>query len=213
MAPTLPERYRELLVADLPPAEIYRRCVELVQRDGSSGDYALTEAVVYGCEIRLALEVLRSGRPERWHNFGDPTGHAEDDLWALLDPLTPRRVAFVGSGPYPVTACLVAGRYPGAEVVCVDNNIVAHFLGQAVLEAASIPARCVFADALELDYRGYDAVIVAAMVSAKRAVVERILEQSEALVVVRSKVEVEHRRVVAFPSPFGNDGAFSAGSA
>lgn len=205
----LPERYRELLVSDLPPAEVYRRCVQLVREDGSSGDYGLTEAVVYGCEVRLALDVLQHGAPESWHNFGDPTGHAEDDLWRLLDPLQPRRLAFVGSGPYPVTACLVAARYPGAELACVDNNIVAHLLGQAVLEVASVPARFVFADAAELDYRGYDAVIVAAMVSAKRALVERLLEQTTALVVVRSKVDIEHPRVAAFPSPFGDDGAFS----
>jgi hypothetical protein len=211
-ASSLPERYRTLLLSDdLSPAEIYRRCVELVQADGSSGDYGLTEAVVYGCEIRLALDVLRHGAPEAWHNFADPTGHAEDDLWSLLDPRRPRRLAFVGSGPYPVTACLVATRYPGVELVCVDNNIVAHLLGRAVLEAASVPARSVLADALELDYRGYDAVIVAAMVSDKRAVVERVLEQSPGLVVVRSRVHVEHPRVVAFPSPFGDDGAFSAG--
>jgi hypothetical protein len=211
--PMLPDRYRALLVSDLPPAEVYRRCVELVESEGSSGDYGLTEAVVYGCEVRLALEVLRHGPPESWHNFGDPSGHAEDDLWRLLDPLQPRRLAFVGSGPYPVTACLVAARYPGADLVCVDNNIVAHLLGQAVLEVASVPARFELADAAELDYAGYDAVIVAAMVSAKQALVARILEQSNALVVVRSKVEVEHPRVVGFPSPFGDDGAFSGGSA
>lgn len=205
----LPERYRELLLSDLPPGEVYRRCVQLVLEDGSSGDYELTEAVVYGCEVRLALDVLRHGAPESWHNFGDPTGHAEDDLWRLLDPLQPRRLAFVGSGPYPVTACLVSARYPGAELVCVDNNIVAHLLGQAVLEVASVPARFVFADAAALDYRGFDAVIVAAMVSAKKALVERLLEETTALVVVRSKVDVEHPRVAAFPSPFGDDGAFS----
>lgn len=205
----LPGRYRELLVSDLPPAEVYRRCVQLAQEDGSSGDYGLTEAVVYGCEVRLALEILRHGPPESWHNFGDPTGHAEDDLWRLLDPLQPRRLAFVGSGPYPVTACLVSARYPGAELVCVDNNIVAHVLGEAVLEAASVPARFVFADAAELDYRGFDAVIVAAMVSGKRALVQRLLEETTALVVVRSKLDLEHPRVAAFPSPFGDDGAFS----
>lgn len=209
----LPERYRELLVSDLSPAEVYRRCVQLVLEDGSSGDYELTETVVYGCEVRLALEVLRHGPPESWHNFGDPTGHAEDDLWRLLDPLRPRRLAFVGSGPYPVTACLVSARYPGAELVCVDNNIVAHLLGEAVLEVASVPARFVFADAAALDYRGFDAVIVAAMVSAKQALVERLLEETTALVVVRSKLDVEHPRLAAFPSPFGDDGAFSGRSA
>lgn len=205
----IPERYRALLLSDLPPNEVYRRCVELVQEDGSSGDYGLTEAVVYGCELRLALEVLRHGPPGSWHNFADPTGHAEEDLWRLLDPLQPRRLAFVGSGPYPVTASLVAARYPGAELDCVDNNLVAHLVGQAVLEAASVPARAVFGDAALLDYRGYDAVIVAAMVSGKRDLVARILDQSTALVVVRSKVDVDHPRVVAFPSPFGDDGAFS----
>lgn len=202
----LPPHYRDLLFSDLDPGDVYRRCVDQLRHDGLACDYELTEAIVYACEVRYALEVLRDGPPDSWWNFGDPTGDAESRLWAVLDPLAPLRLAFVGSGPYPVTAVLVGRRYPDAEITCFDNNMAAHILGAAVLEAAGSPARAVFADAAEVDYEPFNAVLVAAMVTAKRSLVERILGMSDALVVVRSEVGVDHERVVAFPSPFSEDG-------
>ncbi|MEO7195341.1 MAG: nicotianamine synthase family protein [Pseudonocardiaceae bacterium] len=202
----LPDRYRELILSDLDPGEMYLQLVREVQADRIALDYGLTETIIYACEVRYALDVIRTGPPPQWSNFADPQGNFENLLWPLLDPLQPVRLAFAGSGPYPITAALVAGRYPSAQITCIDNNIVAHLLSQAMLERAGVLARALFLDAFEVDYQPFNAVIVAAMVTGKRKLVEKILDSSQALVIVRSHIALEHPRVISLPSPFDEDG-------
>lgn len=95
----LPDRCRELLLSEQEPGEIYCLCLQELAGDS----YALTETVVYGCEVRYALDVL-GGKAPRLYNFGGLDGKGDRLLWSVLDALPQRKVAFLGSGPYPVTA-------------------------------------------------------------------------------------------------------------
>jgi hypothetical protein len=207
---SLPPRYRDILLADIEPGEAYRQCLEALGEDRLDLDYRVTETIAYATEVRYAIGILKHGRPERIWNFGDLRGDAERRLWAVLDALETRRIAFVGSGPYPVTALLLRARYPEAEITCIDNNIAAHLLGQAVLDTLGANATSRLAEAIAVDYGPFTAVVIAAMVSGKQAVVEKIVTTSDALVVVRGRVSVHHARVIQFPSSFDDDGALSA---
>src|SRR5512132_1934057 len=110
MSKALPEACRALLLGDLPPDVAYRRAFEELAALGQPADYAATEAIVYATEIRYAIEVLRAGRPKRWHNFGDLRGDSDAKLYAILDRVAPRSLVFVGSGYYPVSAFLLEER-------------------------------------------------------------------------------------------------------
>lgn len=207
---SLPPRYRDILLADLEPGEAYRQCLKALGEDRLDVDYRVTETIAYATEIRYAIGILLHGRPERIWNFGDLRGDAERRLWAVLDPLETRRIAFVGSGPYPVTALLLRARYPDAEITCIDDNIAAHLLGQAVLDRLAANTTSRLTEAIDVDYAPFTVVVIAAMVSGKQALVEKIVTTSDALVVVRGRVGGHHPRVIQFPSSFGDDGALSA---
>jgi hypothetical protein len=200
----LPDRCRDLLLSDREPGEIYRLCLQELQ--GAS--YAVTETVVYGCEVRYALDVLE-GRTPQLYNFGDLGGAGDRLLWSVLDPLPLRRVAFLGSGPYPVTALLVRQRYPDSQVLCVDQSIVGFLLGRAVAAKLGQPIEFAWSQAAELDYGGFTAVVVAAMVGDKTALARRLLDQTEAEIVVRGEIDLEHPRLHTLGSGFSErDGCF-----
>ena len=206
---SLPPKYRELILAELEPGLAYRRSVEALAVDGLSADYALTETIVYATEVRYALDVIRDGRPEQLWNFGDLDGRSTDRLWAVLDPVTEMRLAFVGSGPYPITALLAAERYPDARrIVCIDNNIVGHLLGKAVVDRLGLPVECQFAEAIDVDYEPFNTVVIAAMVSGKTELVQRALDTSKALVVVRGDTGLQHDRLVEINASFRDDGSW-----
>jgi hypothetical protein len=207
---SLPPRYRELILGDLEPGLAYRRSVEALAVDGLHADYGLTETIVYATEVRYALDVIRNGRPERLWNFGDLDGRSTDRLWAVLDRVGDLRLAFAGSGPYPITALLAAERYPGAAVTCVDNNIVGHLLGQAVVERLGLGIECRFDEAIDVDYAPFTAVVVAAMVSGKAELVQHILDSSGALVVVRGDTGLQHDRLVEINARFRDDGSVAS---
>lgn len=195
----------DLLLAGEEPGLTYRRCVEELGRRGLEADYALTETIVYATELRYALDVLEGRSSGAW-NFGDTGGSNDRSLWEVLDGMNPLRLAFVGSGPYPVTARLVLDRYPEAQVDCLDNNITGYLIGKSVLARLGLPARPLFADGASLEYSGYTAVLVAAMVSGKRKIVERALDTCRGPVVVRGEVGLSHPRLVTLPAPFTPEG-------
>ena len=137
---SLPDKYRQLLLSDTEPGELYRRCLTDMAADGLTADYALTETIVYTTEVRYALDAIRHGRPERLWNFGDLDGRSTAAMFDVLDTVPRMRLAFTGSGPYPITALLAAERYPDAtSITCIDNHIVGHLLGQATVEAMKMP--------------------------------------------------------------------------
>ena len=202
----LPHRCRELLLSEREPGEIYRLCLQ--EMAGST--YALTESMVYGVEVRYAIDILE-GKPVELYNFGDVTGQGDALLWRMLDPLPVRRVAFLGSGPYPVTALLVRKRYPESQVVCVDNHIVGYLLGRAVAAKLGEPLEFRWQEAGDGDFRGFTAIVVAAMVGDKLALARRLLEETDARILVRGEIDLEHPRLFTLSSHFSEqDGRLSS---
>ena len=205
---SLPSKYRQLLLSDTEPGELYRRCLGEMATDGLTADYALTETIVYTTEVRYALDAIRHGRPERLWNFGDLDGRSTGAMFDVLDTVPDMRLAFTGSGPYPITALLAAERYPqAASITCIDNHIVGHLLGQATVEAMGMPIECLWAEAVEVDYSHYNVVVIAAMVSGKTQVIERVLATSEARLVVRGDAGIEHPRITEIKAAFRDDGS------
>jgi hypothetical protein len=205
---SLPPKYRDLLLSDTEPGELYRHCLAELAADGLSADYTLTETIVYTTEVRYALDAIRNGRPERLWNFGDLDGRSTGAMFEVLDTVVDLGLAFVGSGPYPITALLAAERYPRARsITCIDNHIVGHLLGQACVDAIGVDVECQFAEAVEVDYSPFNAVVVAAMVSGKSQVIERILATSDARLVVRGDAGIQNPRITEIKAAFRNDGS------
>jgi hypothetical protein len=202
----LPPEYREFLLSDLEPGQVYRRCLERLQSDGLTADYQLTETLVYGVEVRYALQVLE-GRAPQLYNFGDLDGKGDPVLFQALRQASGQRVAFVGCGPYPVTALLTRRESPDARVTCFDNQIVAFLLARAVLARLDPEIGVELADASEIDYRGYDVIVLAAMVGNKEPLVGRLLAETQAQVVVRGSVPGTHPRLHTVSSQFRADGS------
>lgn len=205
----LPRRIRDIIVNTPDPGEIYARCIGEISEGNVKADYALTETIAYAAEFNYALNFLAGNHRGPWKNFADPSGSAGEKLWRILDPAERRRIAFVGSGPYPVTAFLLKERYPSAEITCVDNHVAAYLMSRAVIGKAGLDIETVFDDAAEIDYRPFDVVIVAAMVSGKSRLVEKILSESSALILVRGKVSAPDGRVFELESSFSDDGVFT----
>jgi len=74
--------------------------------------------------------------PGEYQRFAGERGRPFFDLLARVQASAPRFVADLGCGPGNLTAAL-AGRWPGAEVVGVDNS--AEMIGAALAEAAQRP--------------------------------------------------------------------------
>lgn len=208
----LPEKYKEIILTEPDPGQIYRRCLAEMAKDKIESDYFLTETIVYATEFLYALQVLQSGKPSHWWNFADFRGDADQKLWAILTPILNLNVAFVGSGPYPVTAFQMREQYPQAQITCIDNHVAAYFIGKAVSEKSGMNVSFLFSEAMEVDYQPFNAVIVAAMVSGKSRLVKKILSSSKAVVIVRGKVDVFSDRVIQCSSTFEENGAFSFSS-
>ncbi|MEJ2859885.1 nicotianamine synthase family protein [Actinomycetospora flava] len=127
----------------------------------ASGEYALERA--------WARRVLAAPDPaaelERFpylQNYRDLT-RIEYHAVAGHAPLAPRRALFVGSGPLPLSALLLARH--GVAVDAVDLDEEAVVLGGAVARALGDDVTVAQGDALALDdLTGYDLVCVAALV-------------------------------------------------
>lgn len=108
-------------------------------------------------------------------------------------PHPPRRMLFVGSGPLPLTALMLA-RHHGVEVVGLDLDPEAAALGADVARALGVDGvRFDVGDVLGTDdLGGYDAVCLAALVGLDAATKARVLGHVRArlapgaLVLVRS---------------------------
>lgn len=94
---------------------------------------------------------------------------ARGEYLALREALgrAPRRLAFAGSGPLPLTAVELHQVDPDLEITCVDRDPTALDRGARTVQAlCRDPSRLQFrqADVSGLDYGRYDAVVVAALV-------------------------------------------------
>ncbi len=204
----LPTKYREIILGGREPGEAYQKCMKALAAHGRRTDYGFTEAIVYATEVRYATEILAKGRPKRFWNFGDLEGGADERHYRILDRIEHLDIAFVGSGPYPVSAFLIKERYPTARITCIDNHIAAHILAEAVITRLGMDVATRLEDAIDVDYRPFNAVVVAAMVSGKRGLVEKILETSDAIVIVRGRTDLSHERLIQLGSTFRDDGSF-----
>lgn len=193
-----------LLLSDLEPGEVYRRCLSL----GEPLDYAATEQLVYGVEVRYAIQVLQGETP-RLYNFGDLDGAGDAALFRALDASGARSVAFVGAGPYPVTALILRERSPELQITCFENNLVGFLLGQAVLRRLAPDIPVVFGDAHEVELRNFDLIVLAAMVEGRAELARRILEGSSAHVLVRASLDWEHPRLHSVAARFKADGSLA----
>ena len=204
----LPAKYREIILSGSEPGEAYQKCMKALAADGGDMDYGLTETIVYATEARYATEILANGHPKRFWNFGDLEGGADECHYRILDGIEHLDIAFVGSGPYPVSAFLIKTRYPTAKITCIDNHIAAHILAKAVIAKLGMDIVTRLEDAIDVDYRSFNAVVVAAMVSGKHDLIEKILETSDAMVIVRGRINLNHERLTQLGSTFRDDGSF-----
>jgi nicotianamine synthase len=149
------------------------------------GLHALCSEGEYQLELAWARRIAASPSPraelERFpyaDNYRQLT-RMELDLLATVADRPPRRVAFVGSGPLPLSSLLVAAELD-VPVDNVDCDAEAIALGEQVATALQpvmpVPAPLTFrrADVTETDLGGYDVVMLAALVGAggpeKRAI-------------------------------------------
>jgi hypothetical protein len=134
-------------------------------------------------------------------------GSTDAWLYSILDTIDPLKVAFVGSGPYPVSALLLRQRYPTAAITCIDNHIAAHILSSAVIEKLNLNITTRFEEAIDVDYSPFNAVVVAAMVSHRTQLLRKVLKTSEGVAIVRGKVAFQHDRLYQRASGYSDSGA------
>ncbi|HEY8524626.1 MAG TPA: nicotianamine synthase family protein [Acidimicrobiales bacterium] len=148
--------------------------------------HALCSEGEYQLELAWARRIAASPAPRRelarfpYADNYRRLARLELDLLAEVTDGRPRRVAFIGSGPLPLSSLLVAGEL-GAPVDNVDRDPAAVALGERVARAlgSALAFRCADVTALTAtDLGAYDVVILAALVGAsgaeKRAVLDRL---------------------------------------
>ena len=199
---SFPKKYRDIILSNLEPGKAYQKCISELASDNQETDYRFTETFVYATEIRYALDILKNGKPATLWNFGDLEGDGDSRLFATLDSIKDLNIALVGCGPYPITAILLHRRYPTARITCIDDNVTAYFLSKAVCEKLTIDCVVEFESAIDVDYSPFNVVLVAAMVRGKRALVNKILNDSKAMIALRGNVAITHERLLQLGCDF-----------
>jgi Nicotianamine synthase protein len=174
------------LVLATPPDDEARLLDDAAVLAIRSGLHALCSEGEYQLELAWARRIATSPSPrdelERFpyvDNYRQLT-RMELDLLATVADRPARRVAFVGSGPLPLSSLLVAAEL-GVPVDNVDCDAEAIALGERVAAALGpVPSPLTFrrADVTHTDLGGYDVVILAALVGAgaaeKRAILDHL---------------------------------------
>jgi hypothetical protein len=149
-----------------------------------AGLQALCSEGEYQLELTWAHRIVASPSPrdelERFPYVGNyrQLTRMELDLLATVADRPASRVAFVGSGPLPLSAVLAAAEL-GIPVDSLDRDAEAIALGERVATALG-PAPLTFrrTDVTDADLGGYDVVILAALVGAagpeKRAILHHL---------------------------------------
>lgn len=109
----------------------------------------------------------------------------------------PRRLTLVGSGPLPISAVLVAGLL-GSRVTCIERDPAAAALGAGVIARLGLRSRIAthVGDGARHDYRGEEAVLLAALAEPRRPILTRLRECGVPLVAARS---VEGLNALLYP--------------
>lgn len=131
----------------------------------------------------VAISDLRSFR--YWSNY---RSLVKAELACLRPHLAPERpIAFVGSGPLPISALLLHAA-TGLPVTCVDADREAAYWSRRLARAIGAPGLTTAESAGEaLDYGPFQCVFVASLVDGKEAVIERVLDSApDALLAVRT---------------------------
>jgi nicotianamine synthase-like protein len=158
------------LVLATPPDDEARLLDEAAVLGIRGGLHALCSEGEYQLELAWARRIAASASPrdelERFpyvDNYRRLT-RMELDLLATVADRPAGRVAFVGSGPLPLSSLLVAAEL-GVPVDNVDCDAEAVALGERVAAALG-PVAMTFrrADVTHTDLGGYDVVVLAALV-------------------------------------------------
>lgn len=156
--------------------------------EGAS-DYEIEKAFA---EKLLAGEAKLEDYPYFWSYVSTIEAEA-----ALLR--SPRKIAFVGSGPVPLSAILLAHRFPSADVDLFDIEPEALDIGTLVAGKVGVRlGRTVIQDITKpTDLHGYDVVILALEAPpdrrGKRAALKRILSEVDpgAIVLIRGSAGID----------------------
>jgi hypothetical protein len=110
----------------------------------------------------------------------------------------PRRLTIVGSGPFPTSAVLLAGML-GSRVTCIERDPGAAALGAGLIARLGLRGRVAtrVADGAWWDYRGEDAVLVAALAEPRPAILARLRGCGVPAVAARS---VEGLNALLYPA-------------
>ncbi len=107
----------------------------------------------------------------------------------LKESTSPRKIAFVGSGPLPLSA-LFLHQDIGADITCIDFDEEASEKGGKFIDlcGCSDQIDSICADGRLLDYSEYDLVFIATMIGDKVNTVQQIQQTAdeETLIAVRS---------------------------
>ncbi|MGF7034245.1 hypothetical protein J2T17_005195 [Paenibacillus mucilaginosus] len=144
----------------------------------------LADALQLGVRSRLELDDL--GDHGSWRVYETLVGHELELLGGLLPAGLP--LAFVGSGPLPLSAVLIHLRQ-GSPVTCIDSDPAACAVSRTLLGRLGLKEgiRVVQEEGCAFDYAPYAAVFVASLVSGKAGVLERIRDtRADAVVAVRT---------------------------
>lgn len=134
----------------------------------------------YARECVLARAIVKAKSEAPLKDFRSAKWYEEAHEFEIraLAPHAPRNLLIVGAGPFPTTAISFLRANPHATVTCIDNNIEACELGNAVArvcQCTDLEIR--HADALDMtDFHTYDCVIVGTVVGILDADKRRIVE-------------------------------------
>jgi hypothetical protein len=123
-----------------------------------------------------------------WDNYEKLVDIELNKLFEIVERQRLSSIAFVGSGPLPLSAILLQQQI-WRPVVCLDINTEAYNLGKKLIEQYSLQhsLKFVLADGASFHYDGYDLVWIASLVPNKEEVVKRIYETNpNAIVAIRS---------------------------
>lgn len=157
---------------DLPMAEkiLHSREIDSIrpdlQRICSTGEFLL--------EKTWAEKIAASARPKaalkKFPYYANYEKLVAFEAEAFAHVAPPRKILFIGSGPLPLSAIILAQRFQ-AEVDCIDIDASAVAISRELVKKTGLAGsvRIDKADVMEFnDFGSYDAVILAALVGGTR---------------------------------------------
>jgi hypothetical protein len=138
--------------------------------------------------IQDALNINSLKKFIYWENYERLVEIELNKLFAIIERQRLSSIAFIGSGPLPLSAILLQ-QQTGKPVVCLDINTAAYDVGKKLIEKYSLQhsLKYVLADGASYDYDDYDLVWIASLVPNKEEVVKRIYKTNpNAMIAIRS---------------------------